>query len=128
MAPPWSPALSRRPGLSWREEPLDPTRTAALVVLADPVRRAMVERLIDRPCSVGRLAAGFAISRAAISQHLKVLLRAGLVTYRKRGAHNIYSVNPEPLLRLNGYVQELSREARWTANLQRQQAKAFEAA
>ncbi len=110
------------------DDPLDPARANAFVMLADPVRRAMVERLVNRPSSVGRLAAGFPISRAAISQHLKVLLRAGLVSYRKRGAHNIYTVNPEPLLRLQGYVQELSREARWTASEQRRQAAAFEAA
>ncbi len=114
--------------LRGRGGPDDDARTAALEVLADPVRRAMVERLVDRPSSVGRLASGFAISRAAISQHLKILLRAGLVTYLKRGAHNIYSVNPEPLQRLHGYVQELSREARWTASQQGHQARAFEGA
>ncbi len=106
----------------------DPDRTVALGPLSDPVRRAMVERLAERPCSVGRLASGFPISRAAISQHLKVLLNAGLVDYRKRGALNVYSVNPEPLLRLNGYLRDLCREAEVSARARRDDALAVERA
>ena len=105
----------------------DPARTVALSVLSDPVRRAMIERLAEEPCSVGRLASGFPISRAAISQHLKVLLDAGLVAYRKRGALNVYRVNPEPLLRLRGYLLDLCREAQWAAKDQRELAPALEA-
>ena len=105
----------------------DPARTVALSVLSDPVRRAMIERLAEEPCSVGRLASGFPISRAAISQHLKVLLNAGLVAYRKRGALNVYRVNPEPLLRLRGYLLDLCREAQWAAKDQRELAPELEA-
>ncbi len=93
----------------------DPDRTIALGALSDPVRRVMIERLAEQPSSVGRLASGFPISRAAVSQHLKVLLNAGLVGYRKCGALNVYSVNTEPLLRLRGYLKDLCREVDWAA-------------
>ncbi len=106
----------------------DPARTVALGALSDPVRRAMVERLAEQPCSVGRLASGFPISRAAISQHLKVLLNAGLVAYRKCGAQNVYRVNPEPLLRLRGYLLDLCREAQWTGKDPQEPSPVFELA
>ncbi len=68
--------------------------------LADPTRRAIVETLGKSPSSVGQLAKGFPVSRPAISQHLRVLGDAGLVTVRAEGTRRIYTLAPmgaEPL-------------------------------
>jgi DNA-binding transcriptional ArsR family regulator len=54
--------------------------------LADPTRRELFERIVDRPRTVGALAAGLPVSRPAVSQHLKVLKDAGLVIDEARGA------------------------------------------
>ena len=64
-------------------------------VLADPTRRAIVERLADRPQAVGELARELPISRPAVSQHLKVLKDAGLVVDRRDGNRRIYQLNPD---------------------------------
>lgn len=63
-------------------------------VLADPTRRAIVERLADRPRAVGELAAELPISRPAVSQHLKVLKDAGLVAEQAHGTRRIYRLDP----------------------------------
>ena len=63
--------------------------------LGDPSRRAIVERLAERPRAVGELAEGLPISRPAVSQHLKVLKNAGLVAERTAGTRRIYRLNPE---------------------------------
>jgi DNA-binding transcriptional ArsR family regulator len=62
--------------------------------LGDPTRRAIVECLAERPCAVGELAAGLPVSRPAVSQALKVLKDAGLVTERAAGTRRIYRLNP----------------------------------
>jgi DNA-binding transcriptional ArsR family regulator len=62
--------------------------------LADPTRRAIVECLAERPRAVGELAAQLPVSRPAVSQHLKVLKEAGLVTERAAGTRRIYRLNP----------------------------------
>lgn len=61
-----------------------------LEALADPTRRGIVELLAQRPMTVGELAGMVPVTRPAVSQHLKVLLEAGLVTYRPRGTANVY--------------------------------------
>jgi DNA-binding transcriptional ArsR family regulator len=63
--------------------------------LGDPSRRAIVERLAERPRAVGELAQELPISRPAVSQHLKVLKDAGLVAERTAGTRRIYRLNPE---------------------------------
>jgi DNA-binding transcriptional ArsR family regulator len=62
--------------------------------LGDPSRRAIVECLAERPQAVVELAAVLPISRPAVSQHLKVLKDAGLVTDRAEGARRVYQLNP----------------------------------
>ena len=62
--------------------------------LGDPTRRAIVNCLADRPRAVGELAAELPVSRPAVSQHLKVLKDAGLVTERTAGTRRIYRINP----------------------------------
>jgi DNA-binding transcriptional ArsR family regulator len=65
--------------------------------LADGTRRAIVDALAERPQAVGELAAGLPVSRSAVSQHLKVLKDAGLVSERAAGTRRIYRLNPVAL-------------------------------
>ena len=65
--------------------------------LGDPTRRRIFERLREGPHSVGELAAGLPVSRPAVSQHLRVLKQAGLVTDRKNGTRRVYRVDPDGL-------------------------------
>ncbi len=62
--------------------------------LGDPTRRAIFERLADRPRAVGELASELPVSRPAVSQHLKVLKDAGLVIDRAAGTRRIYQLDP----------------------------------
>jgi len=62
-------------------------------VLADGTRRAIVSRLADGPQAVGQLAAELPVSRSAVSQHLKVLKDAGLVSERAVGTRRVYRLN-----------------------------------
>lgn len=62
--------------------------------LGDPTRRAIFERLAERPRAVGELAAELPVSRPAVSQHLKVLKEAGLVVHRRAGTRRIYATDP----------------------------------
>jgi DNA-binding transcriptional ArsR family regulator len=70
------------------------TYEAGWEALGDRTRRAIVERLADHPQAVGELAAELPVSRPAVSQHLKVLKDAGLVTERAAGTRRIYRLNP----------------------------------
>ncbi|MEP6815087.1 MAG: metalloregulator ArsR/SmtB family transcription factor [Marmoricola sp.] len=63
-------------------------------VLGDRTRRAIVESLAERPRAVGELAEKFPVSRPAVSQHLKVLKDAGLVTEHAAGTRRIYRLDP----------------------------------
>jgi DNA-binding transcriptional ArsR family regulator len=63
-------------------------------VLGDATRRAIVEHLAVTPLAVGELADRLPVSRPAVSQHLKVLKDAGLVTERASGTRRIYRLNP----------------------------------
>ncbi|MDP3897689.1 MAG: metalloregulator ArsR/SmtB family transcription factor [Mesorhizobium sp.] len=65
----------------------------AFLAIADPNRRYLLEELRRRPQTVSELASGLPISRPAVSQHLKILLDAGLVSARADGTKRIYSVN-----------------------------------
>ena len=62
--------------------------------LADGTRRAIVERLAAGPLAVGELAAELPVTRSAVSQHLKILKDAGLVSERADGTRRIYRLNP----------------------------------
>jgi DNA-binding transcriptional ArsR family regulator len=67
-----------------------PAHEVVLEALADPTRRGIVSRLARGPSTVGGLAESLPVSRPAVSQHLKVLSGAGLVSYEARGTQNIY--------------------------------------
>jgi DNA-binding transcriptional ArsR family regulator len=69
----------------------------AFNALADPTRRAVFERIAEQPQTVGALAAQLPVSRPAVSQHLKVLKDAGLVSDEARGASRVYRIDPHGL-------------------------------
>ena len=79
----------------------------SLEALADPNRRALVERLQSGPCSVNELTKVVSISQPAVSQHLSVLKTAGLVNVKKEGARRIYSLAPDGLIELRRYIDSL---------------------
>jgi DNA-binding transcriptional ArsR family regulator len=68
--------------------------TAALEALGDPTRRTIFERLSRGPAAVGVLAANLPVTRPAVSQHLRVLKEAGLVTETAQGTRRIYRIDP----------------------------------
>lgn len=67
---------------------------SALGVLGDPTRRTIFERIAAEPRPVNRLAAGLPVSRSAVSQHLRILKEAGLVTEAVSGTRRIYRLDP----------------------------------
>jgi DNA-binding transcriptional ArsR family regulator len=83
----------------------------ALAALADPTRRAIFERLAQRPCAVGELARELPVSRPAVSQHLKVLKQAGLVADTPVGTRRVYRVNPDGLGALRAYLDRFWNRA-----------------
>jgi DNA-binding transcriptional ArsR family regulator len=78
----------------------------AFDALGDPTRRAIFERLAKRPQAVGRLAEGTAVSRPAVSQHLKILKAAGLVVDRQEGTRRIYSVDVRGVMAMRAYLDK----------------------
>ena len=74
-----------------------------LDALGDPTRRQIFESLRGGPRSVGELSNGLPVSRPAVSQHLRVLREAGLVSDRKEGTRRLYRVDPGGLAGLRDY-------------------------
>ena len=79
--------------------------------LGDPTRRAIFERLRSGPLSVGEIAAELPVSRPAVSQHLRVLKEAGLVTERRNGTRRLYRLDPDGLGELRRYVEDFWTDA-----------------
>jgi DNA-binding transcriptional ArsR family regulator len=77
--------------------------------LADSTRRHLLEQVAVRDRAVSELLAGLDISQAAVSQHLRVLREAGLVTARKEGRHRYYQLRPAALTELRDWLDELER-------------------
>ena len=84
----------------------------AMDALGDPTRRAIFERLREGPLPVGEIAEGLPVSRPAVSQHLRVLKEAGLVTERRDGTRRLYRADPDGLAQLRAYFDGF-----WTAAL-----------
>jgi DNA-binding transcriptional ArsR family regulator len=89
------------------------TAEEMLRVLAEPVRRQIIERLVEAPSAVTELAAEMPISRSAVSQHLQVLRRAHLVTDHPEGTRRIYQVDPAALAILRAYFESF-----WSRSLE----------
>ena len=92
---------------------------AVLAALADPTRRAIFERLARSPSAVGELARELPVSRPAVSQHLKVLKSAGLVSDYAAGTRRVYSVDPAGVAVIRDYFEQF-----WLQSLTRFRAAA----
>jgi DNA-binding transcriptional ArsR family regulator len=78
--------------------------TTGFAALGDPTRRVIFERVAQRPSSVGRLAARLSVTRPAVSQHLRVLKDAGLVTDRQEGTRRVYRLDPRGVEAMHAYL------------------------
>jgi DNA-binding transcriptional ArsR family regulator len=77
----------------------------SLLAIADPTRRRIVELLAARDRTAGELVGEFDVSASAISQHLKVLREAGLVTVRAEGQSRVQALNPDGLGELEAWLE-----------------------
>jgi DNA-binding transcriptional ArsR family regulator len=80
------------------------TYETVLDALGDSTRRRIIQRLRAGPSSVGELAATLPVSRPAVSQHLTVLRRSGLVRYEELGTRNVYRLDPAGLAELRSWL------------------------
>jgi len=87
--------------------------------IAEPRRRRILRLIRDRELSSGEIAARFEVTRPAISQHLRVLERAGLVWVRRKGTRRLYRARPERLDEVRAFV-----DAFWAGGLKRLKAAA----
>jgi len=83
--------------------------------IADPTRRAILDRLRKGPVAVNALAADFNQSRPAISKHLRVLRNAKLVSEERAGRMRLYQIQPAPLRSVVGWIEGYS--TMWRVNL-----------
>ncbi len=83
----------------------------AFVALSDPTRRAVFEKLAGGPRPVGEIARGLPVSRPAVSQHLKLLKEAGLVTDRSEGTRRIYQIDPAGLGAMRAWLDQFWESA-----------------
>ena len=91
---------------------MDPDRAGdGWSALADGTRRAIVSRLADGPRAVGQLAAELPVSRSAVSQHLKILKDAGLVSERAAGTRRLYRLNPAAVAALRDQLDTFWQRA-----------------
>ncbi len=79
--------------------------------LGDPTRRAIFERLAEGPRAVGELASELPVSRPAVSQHLRVLKAAGLVTDRAEGTRRLYQLDLDGVGALRAYFDAFWNQA-----------------
>lgn len=95
---------------------------AVLHAIAEPRRRKILHLVSSTELSAGDIASRFEVTRPAISQHLAVLERAGLVSVRREGTRRIYRARPQGLAELREFLDEF-----WADGLQRLKAAAEQA-
>jgi DNA-binding transcriptional ArsR family regulator len=87
------------------------TYQLALIALANPTRRRVFEELRRGPRSVGKIAARMPVSRPAVSQHLAVLKKAGMVLDRAEGTRRVYYIDPQGLTQIRTWLDQFWDEA-----------------
>lgn len=87
------------------------TYESAITALADPTRRVIIDRLRSGALPVGAIAQGMSISRPAVSQHLRVLSDAGLLTVTPCGNRRLYAIAPDGIDELRRYLDTLWDDA-----------------
>lgn len=97
--------------------PLSDRLDATFLALADPTRRAILARLARSEASVAELAEPFAISQPAVSKHLKVLERAGLITVGQDAQRRPRRIEGKPLAEANAWLERY--RAMWETNFER---------
>ena len=102
-----SSADANQPGAAGSESGPD----AVLRALADPQRRKVLELVRTRELAAGQIAAHFAITQQAVSQHLRVLAQAGLLSERRVGTRRLYSFRPESLEPVRSILADLWPDA-----------------
>lgn len=83
----------------------------AFGALGDPTRRTIFERLAERPAAVGEIANGLPVSRPAVSQHLKVLKEAGLVSETAEGTRRVYAIDPRGIAAMRAWLDQLWQQS-----------------
>ena len=83
----------------------------ALAALSDPTRRLVFERILTAPRAVAAIADGLPVSRPAVSQHLKILREAGLITERRSGTRRLYAADPRALGELRAAIEAMWHES-----------------
>ena len=81
----------------------------AFEALGDPIRAEIVERLAGGDLTAGEIAGGFAVSRPAVSRHLRILRESGLVTFEADAQRRVYRLNRNQLREVNAWIQRLDR-------------------
>ena len=94
-----------------------PPTAAVFRAVADPTRRAILDLLLDGERTVGEIAERFAVSRPAVSKHLRVLRGARLVRARREGRRRVCVLEPEPLRAVDAWLEGYRRE--WQGRLAR---------
>jgi DNA-binding transcriptional ArsR family regulator len=84
---------------------------AGLDALGDPTRMAIFQKLAGGPVAVNEIASALPVSRPAVSQHLRVLKDAGLVTDTRNGTRRLYQLNPEGVARLRAHFDQMWTQA-----------------
>jgi len=79
--------------------------------LADPTRREIFEKLARKPLSVAEIAGGLPVTRPAVSQHLKILKDAGLVTMKSEGTRNVYQIDFKAIASMRDYLDRFWNKA-----------------
>jgi DNA-binding transcriptional ArsR family regulator len=85
--------------------------------VADPTRRAILDLLLDGERTVGEIAERFAVSRPAVSKHLRVLRGARLIRARREGRQRLCRLDPDPLRAVDAWLDRYRRE--WQSRLAR---------
>ncbi|MFW0787694.1 metalloregulator ArsR/SmtB family transcription factor [Gordonia sp. CPCC 206044] len=85
------------------------TADQVFAALASPIRRQLLEILAEQPAPAGDLTGRFALSRSSVTEHLKVLKDAGLVTDEARGRQRVYHLTAEPLAALDAWLHPFER-------------------
>jgi len=94
-----------------------PTSAAVFRAVADPTRRAILDMLLDGERTVGEIAERFAVSRPAVSKHLRILRSARLVRARPEGRRRVCVLDAEPLRAVDAWLDGYRRE--WQSRLAR---------
>ena len=82
-----------------------------MAALSDATRRRIFELLSQESQSVGELASKLPVTRSAVSQHLRILSDAGLVTHKTSGTRHVYYIDPEGLAKLRAYLDRMWEKA-----------------